>query len=167
VSIFLDSSDWKTDMHVYVRTDTDPNTGRVGWCSESGKTVVSDPQINSAPANWSYYPTDSATITGSYQEIFTAASKSGTTSFSVTYDVKCQDDDGGLTDVGQVKFSGKVPDNLNSDEFKCEAETVASASGEETPACKSSEGGGYHVDAHADLVYELEQPNAVNDQITD
>jgi hypothetical protein len=153
MSVFIDSSEWKTDMHVYVKAGGTSSYGP-GWCSSGPstdyKTVLTNPQISSAPANWSYYPTDSLTLTTADQEIFTAASKSGTTSFTVTYDVKCSD--GGR--VGQVEFTGKVPDNLNPDSFSCSSQNIVAANPSQNFKCSGSEGGGYHVDAYATLSYD-------------
>ncbi len=165
MSVFVDGSEWKTDMHVYVKAvkGDEGQSDLVGWCNQSDQTVLADPVINSAPANWSYAPIDSITLSGSNQEIFTAASKSGTTSFSVTYDVECQSGND-LTQVGQIKFSGKVPDNLNPDEFSCTPENMVTSSVSQHLVCAGGGVSGYHVDAYPVLEFDTE---SVNNQITD
>lgn len=163
LSVFVDGSEWKTDMHVYVKVVKDPETGRVGWCGGSEQTVLDDPVINTAPENWSYAPVGSITLSGSNQEIFTAASKSGNTNFSVTYDVECQGGNG-LAPVGQVRFKGKVPDNLNPDEFSCDPANLVPSSHSEHLFCAGGSGTGYHVDTYTTLEYNQSD---VNDQITD
>lgn len=165
VSVFIDSSEWETDMHVYARIDSNTTAGTSGWCDTGDQTALVNPQINSSPANWSYYPTESITLTGDDQEIFTAASKGGTTSFSVTYNVLCETG-GDATPVGEVNFAGTVPDSPIKDSFDCNAKHIQSTNPSENFLCIPSDVSGYHVDAKARILYSSAGPG-VNDQITD
>jgi hypothetical protein len=158
LSIFIDSSEYATDMHVYVAYGYDTTQNTNGWCSASEGVALANPTINTAPGTWSYYPVEDITLTESGQEVFTAASKSGSTKFSVTYDVYCVDGSN-RTSAGTVKLNGSVPDSPSPDSFSCDG-----AADNPVFYCNASSISGYHVKAHATLEYK---EGAVNSQITD
>lgn len=139
MSVFIDSSEWDTDMHVYVNAQ---------WneiCPGSEQFAeLRDPVILTAPHDWSTAPPNEWVIpngaSGVAEQIFTAASSNGSTNFKVQYTLVCGDTDYRNT----VVFQGSVPDNLfDSDSFSCSVDGGL--------ACKHSEGGGYHVTANAEL----------------
>lgn len=136
ISVFVDSSEWETDMHVYVSGYWDEICPGDEQLAE-----LRDPVIVTAPHNWSVAPPNDFDIPNGAngEQIFNAASSSGSTNFEVQYTLVCGDDDYFAT----VTFKGSVPDNLNSDSFSC---SVTNGLG-----CKHSEGGGYHVTANAQL----------------
>jgi hypothetical protein len=131
LSLFIDSSEWKTDMHVYVKGY---------FCAHDWGTEMAelrDPEIITAPGGWSIEPPNELVIdSNTYEPLFTANSKSGSTKFEVTYKMVCDDNNY----IGTVTLKGSVPDSLSSDSFSCNP-TIWQ--------CSASQGGGYHVDAHA------------------
>jgi hypothetical protein len=134
LSLFIDSSEWKTDMHVYVSEPTD-------FCDGQGNLVLSNPDVLSAPQSWSVPPPESFGPVVGTNQIFNAASTNGTTSFSVRYDLQCSG-----RDRGQVTFNAKVPDNLNSNTFNCPLSNFAL---KDDQRCVADGGSGYHVTSHA------------------
>ena len=107
-----------------------------------GDAVLSNPQIITAPHNWSVAPPQSFTVPDNLNEyqVFNAASTSGTTSYEVKYDVSCA-----KGQVGTIDLKGKVPDSYtSSNSFSCNA---AVTRGE----CNGSAGTGFHAQGNAQL----------------
>jgi len=137
LSLFIDSSEWQTDMHVYVANDE-----LASYCAPEASTLtLTNPQILTAPHDWSVAPPDSFTVPNDDDgaQIFNAASKTGGTSFAVQYDVNC---DG--RNRGEVTFKGKVPDSLSSNSFGCSLTGNYS-----NTKCFGHAGSGYHVTSNA------------------
>jgi hypothetical protein len=139
VSVFIDSSEWTTDMHVYVQNESPDGF-------PCGGMTLANPDIVTAPSSWSVPPPATYSVpTGGYgSELFNAASKSGGTSFEVVYDIEC---DGG-TYSGKATFKGKVPDSLSENSFSCFTSDTSTASprGCELDGDNPS---GYHTTAKA------------------
>ena len=132
LSLFIDSSEWKTDMHVNVKSSN--------FCDNYNETMeLRNPVIETAPHNWSVPPPQDFVVArdNEYHQIFNAASSSGTTSFKVQYTLVCDDDNY----LGGITFTGKVPDNLNSNSFNCNG----------ARDCKYSHTSGYHTSAYAEI----------------
>jgi hypothetical protein len=131
MSVFIDSSEWDTDMHVYVEDQ--------GYCGSSTMTLT-NLDVLTWPAAWGMGPPDSYTMTGSYVELFNAANPLGPTKFSVQYDIEC-----GGQNEGTVVFKGDVPNNYaDTNSFSCTRSGTPSGK-----HCSASHETGFHVDAHA------------------
>ena len=105
VSVFIDNA-YTTTMHGY---------GAGNWCQDIGATqTFHDPKVIDAPDIWLTPPLDNVTIpTRGSAHLFTAASKSGTTSATVQYDIICTDTDTGeLSGGGTFVVTGTVPSSL-------------------------------------------------------
>jgi hypothetical protein len=144
LSLFIDSSEWETDMHVYPYGS---------FCAENETSTLTNPQIIAAPKNWSSQPQASLDVVWAENEatqLFNAASTTGTTSFEVEYSAEC---DG--QNVGSVTFKGKVPDSSSPDSFSC-TENISGAK------CAGTEGGGYHVQASAQFIPDWQSQSGMN-----
>jgi hypothetical protein len=139
VSVFIDStSAWATSMHVYA-------FGQI--CA--GSTTLQNPVVVKAPDTWGLHPVESVVIPEENDEgpeLFTAASKGGSTSFEVRYDIACQ-----YGADGVVSLTGSVPDSIfEANKFKC-----AIVSGGYTGwRCEGSWDTGFHVWGDAWLIDE-------------
>ena len=144
LSLFIDSSEWKTDQHVYM--------SNLHFCQEykpegDGSLILTNPQIITAPHNWSVAPPQSFTVPDNLQDyqVFNAASTSGTTSYEVKYDVSCDGYSTNTYPQGEVTLKGKVPDSWSSNSFSCSTADMPHGQ------CGTSYGGGYHASAYAQL----------------
>ena len=154
-SLYIDSSSsYDTDMHVYVKSSGG------GWCDTVGGSddkvnYVEDPSISNAPGAWSYYPASKVNIDNGGQEAFTAASKSGSTDFTVSYQVICELDGFDEVKTGSITLKGSVPDNpFDSNSFSCSASgNTPNANQAPNYKCSASHETGYHVTATATLSY--------------
>jgi hypothetical protein len=141
VSVFVDSSEYNTDMHVYVDGS---------FCfAGNGSPSLANPDVIEGPGVWAVPPPQTFTVQQVFNEdelytsenqLFVAASDSGSTHFEVAYELLCS----GETE-GEVTFKGSVPDDVfDSDSFSCSLSGTYNG-----VACSGSEGGGYHVTALA------------------
>lgn len=154
MSVFIDSSGYDTDMHVYVKTSGG------GWCDAVGDPTanskvnyIDNPTISKSPGAWSYYPASKVDIDDGGEEAFTAASKSGSTNFTVNYDVICEIDGSDEIKTGNFTLKGSVPDNpFDANSFSCLPNGNTPAQNEQHDyKCATSHGTGYHVSATATL----------------
>jgi hypothetical protein len=141
-SVFVDSSEYYTDMHVYVFDS---------FCGAGdGDPTLANPDVIEGPGVWATPPPQTFTVQqhvdisedayASENQLFVAASDSGSTHFEVAYELLC----GGQT-RGEVTFKGSVPDDIfDSDSFSCSLSGTYNGVG-----CSGDENGGYHVSATA------------------
>jgi hypothetical protein len=153
-SVFVDSSAYDTDMHVYVKTSDD------GWCTQQFQNYLEDPVILTAPGTWAIAPPQQIEVDGNGEQVFVAASVSGSTHFSVRYTVACHDDQGDDVQIGDITLAGSVPDSLSSNSFSCSTSNFTSDlfdTGINTPGdyylCGGGPGSGYHVSSEATLSF--------------
>jgi hypothetical protein len=138
MSLFIDSSEWETDMHVYVRG----NPCRAQYENAD----ISDPVVLTAPDEWSKEPIDSFSVEGNDDStefyLFNAASSNGSTKFKVQYTMTCWGPDTETNEYkGTFTLSGSVPDSQFEDnDFVCSVPWNL---------CDSPDPSGFHTTAKA------------------
>lgn len=136
--MFIDSSDYDTDMHVSV----------VGaYCSGGDPQTLENPTIVHAPGAWATEPPQSFSVsTDNPAEVFVAADKSGSTNFEVTYEMHCGTGDSDR-DLGTITMKGSVPDDIfESNSFSCSLDYQYNG-----PTCSGGHTSGFHVDGLATI----------------